>query len=81
MLESSRARGSADGSVPRLRNEMGHAVYMYVNMVNDVGAMILTYNNCEENICAYNLENFLGVKFIDDTDAMNDHDLQDSGHI
>ena len=43
--------------------------------------MTMPYNNCEEDICAYNLENFLGVKFIDDTDAMNDHDLQDSGHI
>ena len=62
-----------------MRNEMGHA--LFVDMVQYIGDMILTYNDCEENICAYNLENFLGVKFIDDTDAMNDHDLQDSGHI
>ena len=58
---------------------MGHA--LFVDMVQNIGDMILTYNNCEENICAYNLENFLGSHFLNDTNTMDVNELQDSGHI
>ena len=58
------------------KNEMGRA--LSVDMVESIGDLILPYTNCEENICAYNLENFLGLSYVD---GMNANDLQDSGHI
>ena len=42
---------------------------------------VLRYNNCEENICAYTLENFLVLTYSDDMTDANGNDLQDSGHI
>ena len=42
--------------------------------------MTMPYNNCEEDICAYNLENFLDQRHENDMHDLNVK-LQDSGQI